>query len=432
MKKQPPIAIILTVLRSLIGFLLIFFASATSHFFVYNELFSGIIEDGVIPSVVIYFYSAAVYFIAYFVFVRALAEYHKPFRQEFAPCQRNTTASLKEKFRLLFKTPSFLIPLTVTLVSTLLIPYASVGKYFALILFGEFYSYSNVMLTTAIALPLLFVLFVLAFLSAARNIRNEGIREKQKHADTPVRSLIWELFNLFLVVVCASIMIPLLIVIASQFLIFLVFFPVVVAAVLAFIVLRYIRAIRIRSKFIRSLKSTCQKNRYKLSKIQKPYRSLFFITDGISFSIKAPDGKQYDCKLLHSIKRTAPMFLHSDGFATLVSPINFFKAELGYRVKTVPYSFESNNQKCVIVCPIPRAFYARNEASDSEVDSSVTESKMIFAGIGTHMRTGGLHEMALPKNTRSREMDIGDSFNGYKFYNATGFLNAIEFNVFDR
>ena len=432
MKKQPPIATVLTVLRSLIGFLLIFFASATSHFFVYNELFSGLIEDGVIPPIVILFYSAAVYFIAFFLFARTFAVYHKPFRQEFAPCQRNTTESLKEKFLLLFKTPAFLIPLAVTLVSILLIPYASAGKYFAIVLFGDFYSYGNVMLTTAAALPLLFVLFVLAFLSAARNIRNEGIREKLKQNETPIRSFVWELFNLFLVVVCASIMIPLLIVIASQFLIFLVFFPLVIAAALAFIVLRYIRAVRIRSKFLRSLKETCRKNRYYLSKIKSPYRSLFFITDGMSFSIKDKNGKQYDCKLLHSIKRTAPMFFHRDGFATSVSPVNFFKAELFYRVKTMPYSFESDNAKCVIVCPIPRAFYARNEASDSEVDSSVTESKMIFAGIGGSMKSGGLYETGLPKNSRSRELDIVDSFNGYKFYNATGFLNAIEFNVFDR
>ncbi|MBQ4120861.1 MAG: hypothetical protein IJD35_02480 [Clostridia bacterium] len=432
MKKQPLIAIILTILRSLIGFLLVFFASSTSHYFVYNGLFIEMIEDGAMPRALVFLYSTTVYLIAFFLFARTFAVYHKPFRQEFAPCQRNTTASLKEKFLLLFKTPSFLIPLAVTVASIFLFPHASVGKHLASALFGNLYSYSNVMLMTAVALPFLFVLFVFAYLTAARNIRNEGIREKLKQNETPIRSFVWELVNLFLSVVCASILIPLVIVMASQFLIFLVFFPAIVAAVLAFIILRYIRAIRIRSKFLRQLKETCRKNRYYLSKIRKPYRSLFFITDGISFSIKDKNGKQYDCKLLHSIKRTAPMFFHSDGFATLVSPVNFFKAELGYRVKTMPYSFESDNPKCVIVCPIPRAFYARNESSESDVDSSVTESKMIFAGIGGGMKSGGLYEAGLPKNSRSREMDIGDSFNGYKFYNATGFLNAIEFNVFDR
>ncbi|MBR6768238.1 MAG: hypothetical protein IKM34_01980 [Clostridia bacterium] len=433
MNKQPPIAIILTVLRSLIDFLLIFFASSTSHYFVYDRLFSEMIEDGVMPPVLVFLYSTTVYLIAFFMFTRALATYHKPFRHNYTPCHRGVTASLQKKILLLFKTPSFLIALAVTLTSIFCFPYASVGKYLALTIFGNRYSYGHVMLMSAVALPFVLVLFVFAYLAAARSIRNEGIREKQKQSDTPIRSLVWDLFNIFLAVVCASILIPLLIVMASQFLIFLVFFPAVVAAVIGFWILRYIRAIRIRSKFIHSLKSTCQKNRYKLSKIQKPYRSLFFITDGISFSIKDKNGKQYDCKLLHSIKRTAPMFLHSDGFATLVSPINFFKAELGYRVKTVPYSFESNNSKCVIVCPIPRAFYARNESSDSDVDSAITESKFIFAGIGgARMGMGGLHEMDLPKNARSKVMDIGDSFNNYKFYNATGFLNAIKFNVFDR
>lgn len=432
MKKQPPIATVLTILRSLISFLLIFFASSTSHYFVYNGLFSGMIEDGVMPPALVFLYSATVYLIAFFLFARTFAVYHKPFRREFAPCQRNTTESLKEKFLLLFQTPSFLIPLAVTVASILLFPHSSVGKHLASAVFGNSYSYGNIMLMTVLALPFLFVLFVFAYLTAARNIRNEGIREKLKQNETPIRSFVWELFNLFLAVVCASIMIPLLIVIASQFLIFLVFVPTIIVAALAFIVLRYIRAIRIRSKFLHSLKETCRKNRYYLSKIKSPYRSLFFITDGMSFSIKDKNGKQYDCKLLHSIKRTAPMFFHRDGFATSVSPVNFFKAELFYRVKTMPYSFESDNAKCVIVCPIPRAFYARNEASDSEVDSAVTESKMIFAGIGGGMKSGGLYETGLPKNSRSRELDIGDSFNGYKFYNATGFLNAIEFNVFDR
>ena len=433
MNKQPPIAIILTVLRTLLGFFLIFFATVTSHFFVYTQLFSEMIEDGVLPSLVVYLYSIAVYLIAFFMITSTLATRHKPFRQEYPPCKRGTSASFKEKLVLLFKTPSFLIPFAVTAASILLFPYSSIGRYLAVILFGNSYSYGNVMLITVAALPILLSLFVLAFLSAARNIRSEGLKEKQKQSDKPIRTLLWALLNHFLTVVCASILLPLLIIMASQFLIFLVFFPTVIAAILAFCILRYVRAMRIRGKFVHSLKDACKKNGYTLSKIHKPYLSLFFITDGISFHVTKPDGKQYDCKLLHSIKRTAPMFLHGDGFATLVSPVTFFKTEIFYRVKTVPYSFESNNPKCVIVCPIPRAFYARNESSQSEIDSTVTESKFIFAGIGGHpMQHGGLHELGLPKNSRSREMDIGDSFNGYTFYNATGFLNAIEHDVFDR
>ena len=433
MNKQPKIVYVHTVLRALIGFLIIFVTSAISHFYIYHSLFSGMIDDGVMSPIVVFLYSAAVYLIAFFMITRVLASFHKPFRQNTELCQRNCALPLKEKVILLFKTPSFLIPLAATAVCIILFPYASLGKFLATVFFGSAYSYSHIMLTTAASLPLLLALYALAYLLAALSIRNEGILEKQKHTETPIRSLIWEVFNHFLALVCAPILIPLLIVMASQFLILLVFLPTVVAAILSFIILRYLRAVRIRRKFLRQLKETCRKNRYYLSKIKKPYRSLFFITDGISFSIKDKNGKQYDCKLLHSIKRTAPMFFHSDGFATLVSPVSFFKTELFYRVKTLPYSFESDNPKCVIVCPIPRAFYARNESSDSDVDSAVTESKFIFAGIGgTRMGTGGLYEAKLPQNARSKEMDIGDAFNGYKFYNATGFLNAIEFNVFDR
>lgn len=433
MPKSPPIAKVLSVARAVLCYFLTAIASALSHFFVYEQIFSSMLEDGVVSQTILLIYAAVVYLIAFFLFTATFAEYHKPFRKNFPLCRRSTEVSAKEKIILLFKEPSFLITFAATTICILLFPYSTVAEYPTQLIFGISYRYGDIMLVTLVALPVLLSLFVLAYLLAAKNVRNEGIREKQKHNDTPIRSLVWQLLNRLLAIVSVSLLIPLLIVVASQFLIFLVFFPLVIAAILVFVVLRYARAIRIRRKFLHSLKETCQKSGYTLSKIQKPYRSLFFITEGISFSVQDPSGKQHDCKLLHSIKRTAPMFFHSDGFATSISPVSFFKAELFYRVKTMPYSFDSEHQKCVIVCPIPRAFYARNESSESEVDSAVTESKMIFAGIGGAMgRVGGLHQMSLPKNARSRELDIGDTFNGYKFYNATGFLNAIEYNVFDR
>ena len=432
MNTKTTIVYILAVLRAVVCFLLVALTSSISHSCVYDRLFSGMIDDGAMPPILVLLYSAAVYLICLFLFIKLFACYHAPLRQSLSLCKRGTTVSFKEKVLLLFQNPFFLISFLTT-AALILLASDTVGQYLAQIIFGASYTYGNLMLITAVALPFLLALIVFAYLSAARNIRNEGIQEKLKHNETPIRSFIWAVFNLFLAVVCGSVLIPLLVVMASQFLIFLVFFPTIVTVLLAFWALRYIRAVRIRRKFLRQLKDTCQKNHYTLSKIQKPYRSLFFITEGMSFSVTDSGGKQYDCKLLHSIKRTAPMFFHNDGFATLVSPINFFKAELGYRVKTMPYSFESEHPKCVIVCPIPRAFYARNESSDSDVDSAVTESKFIFAGIGgARMGMGGLHEMDLPKNARSRVMDIGDSFNGYKFFNATAFLNAIEFNVFDK
>ena len=428
MNKQSKLTIILTIWRAVICFLLVSFASAISHYFIF-EIFSTMIEDGMIPAAVVFLYSAAVYLLAFFMLVRIFAEYHAPFRQNFPPCRRNTNASPKEKISLLFQNPSFLISLAVTVIFLPLFPSITIAKYVA----GIFYDSQTIFPIALLCLPVMSVLFSFAYLSAAKNIRTEGIREKQKHADTPIRSFLWATLNQFLTVVCGSILLPILILAASQFLIFLIFLPLVLVAILAFWALRYLRAIRIRAKFLHSLKETCRKNRYYLSKIKKPYLSLFFATEGMSFSIKDKNGKQYDCKLLHSIKRTAPMFFHNDGYATLVSPVSFFKAELFYRVKTLPYGFESENSKCVIVCPIPRAVYARNDSSDSDVDSAVTESKFIFAGIGgTRMGLGGLHEMELPKNARSRVMDIGDSFNGYKFFNATAFLNAINFNVFDK
>ena len=432
MNKQSSINIIPTIWRAILCPILVFGASGISHYFVF-EMFGSMIENDLFSATLVFLYSTAVYLIAFFMMVRTFTEYHLPFRKGFAPCQRNVTASFKKKLALLFQTPSFLISLAVTTAFSLAIPATTAAKYIAVIFLGGSYSSQSLFLINLLLLPVMAALFTLAYLSAAKNIRSEGIREKQRHTDTPIRSFLWAILNQILVIVCGSILLPLLIVLASQFLIFLVFLPTLVMAFLVFWALRYLRAIRIRSKFLFSLKESCKKNRYTLSKVQSPYRSLFVVTHGTSFSITDPQGKQYDCKLLHSIKRTAPMFFHSDGFATLVSPINFFKAELGYRVKTMPYAFDSKNAKCVIVCPIPRAFYARNESSESDVDSAITESKFIFAGIGgARMGLGGLHEMELPKNARSRVMDIGDSFNGYKFYNATAFLNAIEFNVFDK
>ena len=85
MNKPSKLTIILTVWRAVICFLLVSFASAISHYFVF-EIFSTMIEDGMIPAAVVFLYSVAVYLLAFFMIVRIFAEYHTPFRQNFPFC----------------------------------------------------------------------------------------------------------------------------------------------------------------------------------------------------------------------------------------------------------------------------------------------------------------------------------------------------------
>lgn len=171
------------------------------------------------------------------------------------------------------------------------------------------------------------------------------------------------------------------------------FFPAIVAAIAVVLALRCIRAIKIRKKLLKNLRNLCEEKNFELSEIKNPYSFIFFPRAGENFTVTA-HGKTYTCKLLGSRSRGARIVFDSEGNAVFVYMLKFRKVELLRYTRRTDYSFESENDKILIVCPAPLA---------------------LFVGEGG----------------KTRQIDIGEAFWGYKVYNSTGFLRSLELDCIE-
>ena len=198
----------------------------------------------------------------------------------------------------------------------------------------------------------------------------------------------------------------------------------VIFLLLSGFLLRYVRALRIRRAFIKNLRVRCRKCGFELSKIKRPYASLFWTKKEVSFTVKA-NGKIYDCKLLAGLSRGNPISISQDGIMHVIHSwglriipsrgmyiATFFHAPNGrvdqllhsshwhqkleilrFTVKT-SFGFESDTQKILIVNPVPISLFAGTEK-------------------------------------RARPIDNGDQIGGYKVFAGTAFLNALERDCID-
>lgn len=157
---------------------------------------------------------------------------------------------------------------------------------------------------------------------------------------------------------------------------------------------RPVRAMMKRRSFLKKLNEICRLHDIPLSTIDLPYRSIFQITDRESFSVTV-NGKRYACKLIGSVKRNAPTVLRSHGRGSFLHPFRFARITFFTRVTRFEFGFESEDQKILIVNPVPKKIY-RSE------------------------------------NGRNVLLDNGDVVDGYKVYTATGFLGALDRGSIDR
>ena len=103
MNKQPKIAYVLAVLRVIFGQFLIFLCAFLTHFVVFRKLFSGMMDDGVMPPSLVLSYCAILYLVIFFLFTRLFATYHMGFRKECPLCKRGHAATIPQKILLLLK-----------------------------------------------------------------------------------------------------------------------------------------------------------------------------------------------------------------------------------------------------------------------------------------------------------------------------------------
>ncbi len=129
-------------------------------------------------------------------------------------------------------------------------------------------------------------------------------------------------------------------------------FDFLIWATVLFLVIKYVRVLLKRRKFIKNLKKSCFSNKFKLSKINRPYLSLFKNCDDANFTVEA-HGKKYACRLLSGKGRGVGMILFDDGEGVYKYMLKLKGTEVYTNYQQFTYGYESEFVKCVVITSMP-------------------------------------------------------------------------------
>lgn len=195
---------------------------------------------------------------------------------------------------------------------------------------------------------------------------------------------------------------------------------IVLIIILPFAV-RSLKALHKRRKFLKSLEKLCKERKFRLSRIKHPYRSLFSLFEGESFTV-SNGKKSYACKLIAAKKRSRPLYIMNGGKGTFLIKIRFLRMVLFSYTKSFNFGFESNHKKILIINPIPqRILFPRADFTDDTDELSEIS-----------VRTKTRLKVSVNSNLDSRELDNGDIIDGYEIYAGKAFLNALERDCIDK
>ena len=174
----------------------------------------------------------------------------------------------------------------------------------------------------------------------------------------------------------------------------------------------YIRAFRIRFRFMKKLKKICKEEGVELSKISHPYRSIFLKkSNAYEFTVKT-NGKIYACKMIGSIFKSVPMVFCDKESGYFKFGVQVRKNDLFTFRSWFTHGFEAPeaDQKFLIVNPVPHQMKAVQlyTAFSSEKTEFVTEGKY------------------------ERMLDNASSLYGMTVFSGSGFLNALKRNCLDK
>ena len=131
---------------------------------------------------------------------------------------------------------------------------------------------------------------------------------------------------------------------------------------------RFLRACRIRRKFLRRLKKLCRELGATLSPIKRPYRSLLRLCDEVNFTLQYGE-KTYRCKLFCALKRHTPLFFSEKGIVQCLHSFRFRRVEYFRYTSQFDFSFEGQGHKILIVNPVPKEIYAGDTSFYREIDT---------------------------------------------------------------
>jgi len=192
-----------------------------------------------------------------------------------------------------------------------------------------------------------------------------------------------------------------------------------VALVLA---VKYLRAFRIRRRFIKALKRRCEEQSFTLSPIRRPYRSLFRLADGADFTVHA-HGKVYSCKMVKAISYSAPLIFSPDGTVYAVHSFSLKLRPMRYRHAAGALNLGLESQTRAHVNPMKLEFFSFTTKTDYTFEGE--RIKVIIVN-----PVSDVIEVGDPY--RSQIVDSGDRIGAYKLFAGTAFLNAIERDVVER
>lgn len=308
-----------------------------------------------------------------------------------------------EIFRLILTEKELLLELATLLLLPILLPVEAGYTAFATLLFESPADRPRILLKAAVlgvVLPLFFGLWLLSRYFSFLWWSGEKRTREREH---PWRALALKLLIITAVYAAGGLLIIYFLeILASVFNILLAiaalrwWLPVALIAGIFLLVFltRFLRALRIRRKFLKKLKRLCREPGITLSPIKRPYRSLLRLGDEVNFTLQRGE-KTYSCKLFGTLNRRNPLYFSEHGIVQCLHSFRFRRIEYFRYTTQFEFGFEAEGTKVLIVNPV---------------------SKELFAGHTEYFRP----------------IDTGETLGAYKLFTATGFLGALSRDVLDR
>lgn len=158
--------------------------------------------------------------------------------------------------------------------------------------------------------------------------------------------------------------------------------------VLGAIAIRYIGILRRRRRFLHKLEVISREGKHKLTKVHKPYASLFFNYSGESFSVHC-NGEDFSCKMLSGKKSKNPLVFTEEGTMEFVKTVQVLGYELYQYKKIFDFAYQSDARKVLIINSVPQ-------------------------------------KMQLLWENKHIKLEDGDRLGDYILYTEQSFLNALE------
>ena len=333
----------------------------------------------------------------YHSFIRLKVVYNDKIYSSFQE-NLNEESTKREYFSFLFKQKIFWIQYAVTALMFILIPLRLTAPVVAWV-FGAYGDFAKELLALCVFIPFLFVVYVLAHISAIEYWQQE--RGTKRDVTKKVKR------NTYISIMAAYAIVPFAVLMIIEFLRYIplvielwekypspLLLVLVIFVILFAIFFNLFRVLCARKKCIKRIKQTSQKMGFEMSTIKHPYLSAFRVCKGESFQIDVR-GKTYSCKLVGAPHRGRPLVIHPAGALHFLHAIRLFKTTLFSHATVREFGYDSEYSKILIINPVPK-------------------------------------ELSCHFGNKIEAIDNGAIVGGYKIYTATAFVRAIETDTVER